>query len=455
MSAIHLEGLKENIVTARYSGTGKPMADVEIEILCDGVLVGRASPLFPDAGGGDLGAPHGILRFALAPVTTSVERTIAMREMGMSAYVRGIFIQTPRCLASGISDLDIMPLHVAPLMSIDGFQFSGGSLEISGLALAAHGDLRNLTIECEPGVAAHVRYGMANPGAGEVLWYWPNADHSMFHISIQLAATRHKGDFFKLRFRAADRADDEFERIRTTFLIPKHMDFFLNYPDANNLSRVQHFATISSVGINGTSDANRIYRLAALYRPLGAETAILDWGAGHGRVLRHFPALGYQGKLHGIDIDAENVAWATQHLPHAEFRHGPLMPPTGYADNSFDLVYGISVMTHLTRSVQEAWLGEIRRILKPGGLALLTFAGDTSVAFSSRFVTAAWLAAYKDGQPDDLPSGDLIGKIEDPGYYRNVHVCAKDAAALCARYMKVLACHECMFGYQDVLVLEK
>jgi 8-oxo-dGTP diphosphatase len=52
--------------------------------------------------------------------------------------------------------------------------------------------------------------------------------------------------------------------------------------------------------------------------------------------------------------------------------NGPL-PPLPYAESSFDLVYGVSVFTHLSEEHQRAWLPELRRILKPGGLLLLSF----------------------------------------------------------------------------------
>ena len=45
--------------------------------------------------------------------------------------------------------------------------------------------------------------------------------------------------------------------------------------------------------------------------------------------------------------------------------------PTEY----FDAVYCLSVFTHLNESMQDLWIQELNRILKPGGVLLLTIYG--------------------------------------------------------------------------------
>ena len=48
------------------------------------------------------------------------------------------------------------------------------------------------------------------------------------------------------------------------------------------------------------------------------------------------------------------------------------MPPLPYPDRFFDFVYSISIFTHLPESMQFAWLGEINRVLKVGGEAVIS-----------------------------------------------------------------------------------
>ncbi|MBZ5631951.1 MAG: class I SAM-dependent methyltransferase [Acidobacteriia bacterium] len=102
-------------------------------------------------------------------------------------------------------------------------------------------------------------------------------------------------------------------------------------------------------------------------------SAALDFGCGCGRTLlwlaRQFPGV----RWHGTDVDAESVEWCRSSIPGGVFSvNGPL-PPLPYGDGTFDLIYAVSVFTHLSEQHQQAWLPELRRVLKPGGLLLLSF----------------------------------------------------------------------------------
>ena len=51
------------------------------------------------------------------------------------------------------------------------------------------------------------------------------------------------------------------------------------------------------------------------------------------------------------------------------------LPPLPFDDARFDLVLGYSVFTHLNVQYQDAWLGELRRLVRPGGILLLSISG--------------------------------------------------------------------------------
>ncbi len=77
-------------------------------------------------------------------------------------------------------------------------------------------------------------------------------------------------------------------------------------------------------------------------------------------------------RMIGVDVDGLGPAWCKRHLPGDYARCG-LLPPFDLADASVDIAYGLSVLTHLTRDVQKAWLTELARVIRPGGLAMLTY----------------------------------------------------------------------------------
>jgi len=102
---------------------------------------------------------------------------------------------------------------------------------------------------------------------------------------------------------------------------------------------------------------------------------ILDFGAGAGRALRHLAPEAAAGvELWGCDIDVPSIAWAQRHLPWFTFIQNGEAPPLAAPDEHFDLVYAMSVFTHLTDWWAD-WLIELHRVLKPGGLLISTFLG--------------------------------------------------------------------------------
>ncbi len=115
--------------------------------------------------------------------------------------------------------------------------------------------------------------------------------------------------------------------------------------------------------------------LAAIGHSIDEFNDVLDWGCGCGRILRHLPRPAPPKRIYGFDIDQEAIAWVTENLPWVETSRTDGLPPLPYGDGSFDLIFNHSVMTHLDASYQDAWLGELRRILRPGGIATLTVHG--------------------------------------------------------------------------------
>jgi SAM-dependent methyltransferase len=114
---------------------------------------------------------------------------------------------------------------------------------------------------------------------------------------------------------------------------------------------------------------------------------ILDFGCGAGRTLRHFVAEETGAELWGCDIDVDSVEWLKGNLvpPLNVFRNGE-EPPIDQPDGKFDLIYCVSVFSHLTRHWAD-WLLELHRLLKPDGLLLATVMGR---GFSQSIAQEEW-----------------------------------------------------------------
>ncbi|KPL16992.1 MAG: hypothetical protein AMS26_02525 [Bacteroides sp. SM23_62] len=110
---------------------------------------------------------------------------------------------------------------------------------------------------------------------------------------------------------------------------------------------------------------------------------ILDWGCGPGRIIRHMPELFDDScTYYGTDYNSKSIKWCAANIPGIYFSHNALSPPLNYANDQFDIIYGISIFTHLSEEMHFAWINELFRIIKKDGIILLTTAGS---AFKSLF----------------------------------------------------------------------
>ena len=95
---------------------------------------------------------------------------------------------------------------------------------------------------------------------------------------------------------------------------------------------------------------------------------VLDLGCGLGAY--HAGLENVFHELHGLDVSAKSVELAArEHLfvNYASF-DGVRMP---YPNNRFDMVFTICVMHHVPPVQWESFVAEMKRVLKPSGLALV------------------------------------------------------------------------------------
>lgn len=143
---------------------------------------------------------------------------------------------------------------------------------------------------------------------------------------------------------------------------------------------------VSSGGLVGFLDAGfasfmaltRV--LAAHGTALEARRRILDFGCGCGRLLRLMQPYAAAADLHGCDVDEQAVAWCQRELEWVTAQVSATVPPLPYADGAFDLVYSISVFSHLEERNHHSWIEELARVCGPGGIVVITTHGPPALA---------------------------------------------------------------------------
>ena len=182
-------------------------------------------------------------------------------------------------------------------------------------------------------------------------------------------------------------------------------------------------------------------------------THILDFGCGSGRVMRHFLDLPSSCHLYGTDIDHEAISWCERNLPRAEWGGNEDMPPLRYDSSRFDLIFALSVFTHLNEEMQFAWLGEMKRIVKPAGLLILSVHGMYSALGShlssrEREVLAERGFLYTVGQTGRLKLNGL------PDYYQTAYHTKAYIYKEWARYFRIIHYVERgVNSHQDAVIL--
>jgi ubiquinone/menaquinone biosynthesis C-methylase UbiE len=154
-----------------------------------------------------------------------------------------------------------------------------------------------------------------------------------------------------------------FKSQNQTFALPS--DYFLY--ETYRLNYEQYKA-------DGIITAKEIIDWTAKY--LTETKHILEWGCGVARIIRHIPDLiNATSKVVGCDINNEMTIWNKANIQGIQFDTIDYVPPTLYSNNSFDLIYAISIFTHIEDSQQQSWINEIARVLKPDGVFLFTTHG--------------------------------------------------------------------------------
>ena len=110
-----------------------------------------------------------------------------------------------------------------------------------------------------------------------------------------------------------------------------------------------------------------------------SNTVAMEFGCSGGRLIRHFEEEAHHGEFWGVDLHSAAIHWAQAHEPAFPFLHHLNRATSPIRSNYFDLIFAGSVWTHISE-LDDAWLLEMHRILKPGGRLYVTISDENTLA---------------------------------------------------------------------------
>ncbi len=134
---------------------------------------------------------------------------------------------------------------------------------------------------------------------------------------------------------------------------------------------------------SGVRSARQVAELVRDLGPPGDKLRIVEWGCGPCRCLQHMRTEIPGAVFTGCDYNPRTIAWCRSRVQGASFIQNGLTPPLSLQDGSADVVYVLSVFTHLSEANGQDWMCELHRVLAPGGIVIFTTRGMNYLPFLS------------------------------------------------------------------------
>ena len=156
-------------------------------------------------------------------------------------------------------------------------------------------------------------------------------------------------------------------------------------PYPTNILRENYGDSIDDYIDNGNLCAKSIVALFNKHKTnLKHKPSILDWGCASGRVIRWLPKR-IDANLYGCDINCNYINWCQKYLNNTGiFTQCTTYPHLPFKDGSFDLIYGLSIFTHIDQLI-DMWLLELKRVLADKGVLVVTIHDTNAYELINRY----------------------------------------------------------------------
>ena len=299
------------------------------------------------------------------------------------------------------------------LYNIDSCALTPGALHLEGWVVAPEQPLDSVTLLVD-GLPWIENVALVEDGVYQRRFsYLPHASYAGFHVNAPPPHPLAPDRIFEITL-VALQSGKEFDRVTIPLRDFTQVSQRAPLPP---IALQEHIGQMRPDPELVLAGGWRIYldlkRALAPYHPVDQARHILDWGCGCGRVIRFLVEDVPADRISGCDIDEAAIQWMRANMPGSAYATIAGLPPTPYFENTFDLVYGISIFTHLDEATQTRWLEELRRITALGGYVAVSVLSPENVPPKQRaHITAKGLFDMRSEQASTF--APYVG----PDYYR-------------------------------------
>ncbi|MEH1934005.1 MAG: class I SAM-dependent methyltransferase [Nostoc sp.] len=222
-------------------------------------------------------------------------------------------------------------------------------------------------------------------------------------------------------------------------------------PDNEQVYRVYGSNDVHIYIKNGYTHFQRMRDLFLSLFTNSKKLRVLDWGCGCAGLGRYFIDDSYF-EYFGCDIDGENIQWCKNFIAENAFSEVLPKTPTPYPDGEFDLIFGISVFSHLNEENQFLWLEELHRLLKRNGFLLVSILGTQAI---SKIQSPLCLDILEKGfvfSSSDHKIGEII---DDQSYYGTAYHTIDYVMENWTKDFSLYQYTQSFLGHQDLVILKK
>ena len=189
---------------------------------------------------------------------------------------------------------------------------------------------------------------------------------------------------------------------------------------------------------------------------VGGAKRILEFGCGAGRMIRHLPDVAPIAQLWGVDLSAQHIRWCVDNLtPTIHFATTTLVPHLPFEDRFFDFIFCGSVFTHI-EDIQESWLLELGRVLRPSGKLYFTIHDEHTVKLLDTRCRDSLLAkSMRETSLYNCSKGNFNMIVISRGSLSQVFYNSRYVEHIIPPVFKWISLTPEAYGYQSAVILDR